>query len=60
MGSIVAWILCLDLLSSPEWVLYSVIDGVIDKLPCTDRTAGWSPRPIQLIVWGPDSGLHVY
>lgn len=56
MDPMVAWILWSGLVGSQDCVLYSVIDGAMSKLPCTGRAAGWGPRPVQPIVWGPDSG----
>lgn len=61
MVSAVAQILWVGLLSAWEWIPYSVIDGTVYKLtylPWKGSTA--NPAPIQLIVWGLESGQSVH
>lgn len=47
MGFVVAWILWSDLLGGESCVLYSLVDGAVDQLPCSVRAAVKVPEPVQ-------------
>lgn len=49
MGSVVPWIL-----DGLDWVLYSVVDGAMNQLPCPGKAAGQDPGPVWLLFRDPD------
>lgn len=60
MGFVVAWILWSDLLGGESCVLYSLVDGAVDQLPCSVRAAVKDPDPVQLADYlGTQSGHSV-
>lgn len=60
MGSVVAWLLWSDLLDGWDWVLYLVVNGVMNYLLYPDKAAGQASELIHFIVWGHESGHSVH
>ena len=42
-----------------DWVLPLVVAEAMNELPYPGRAVGQGPELVQLVVWGPESGLSV-